>query len=365
MNAIERLRATYEFRPVDRLVRKEFFVWGETIQRWASEGMVSATFQQDCLYDDPAKHSLCLLGWCEPAFVPAIEEKVLEDQGPYQIVLDTAGRIVKRLAGRRRDFMPTFLKHAVTGDADWEQDILPRLQPDTPQRLAAVDREAAAARKAAAKGLFLSQQAIGGYMYLRALVGPEEICYLFLDNPRLVHRMMRAWLSLLDSVTARVQQTVELDEIFLAEDICYNHGLLISPDMVREFLFPYYQQLVANARKRQKRRIWFHVDTDGFVGEALPLYRSVGLDAMEPFEVAAGNDLVEIAGKNPDLVMSGGIDKRILAAGREAIDEYLGRVMPFMVKRGGFIPTCDHGVPHDVSWANYLYYRRRMAEMDH
>ena len=35
------------------------------------------------------------------------------------------------------------------------------------------------------------------------------------------------------------------------------------------------------------------------------------------------------------------------------------------VKRGDYIPTCDHGVPNDVSLENYLYYRRRVCEMDH
>ena len=47
--------------------------------------------------------------------------------------------------------------------------------------------------------------------------------------------------------------------------------------------------------------------------------------------------------------MAGGIDKRVLAAGKDAIDDYLERIIPAMVERGGYIPTCDHGVPDDVS----------------
>ena len=63
--------------------------------------------------------------------------------------------------------------------------------------------------------------------------------------------------------------------------------------------------------------------------------------------------------------MSGGIDKRVLALGPEAIDEHLKRILPPMVRRGGYIPTCDHGVPDNVSYANYLHYRKRMLEWDH
>ena len=62
------------------------------------------------------------------------------------------------------------------------------------------------------------------------------------------------------------------------------------------------------------------------------------------------------------MLISGGIDKRILAQGKEAIDRELDRIMPVMKARGGYIPTCDHGVPEEVSFENYLYYRKRIQE---
>jgi hypothetical protein len=34
-----------------------------------------------------------------------------------------------------------------------------------------------------------------------------------------------------------------------------------------------------------------------------------------------------------------------------------------MRERGGYIPTCDHGVPAEVSYENYLYFRKRMLEL--
>jgi hypothetical protein len=36
-----------------------------------------------------------------------------------------------------------------------------------------------------------------------------------------------------------------------------------------------------------------------------------------------------------------------------------------MLRRGGYVPMCDHGVPDNVSLQNYLYYRRRICELDH
>ena len=52
-------------------------------------------------------------------------------------------------------------------------------------------------------------------------------------------------------------------------------------------------------------------------------------------------------------------------AGPAAIDGYLERVIPFMVRRGGYVPTCDHGVPDNVSFDSYMHYRRRVMELDH
>jgi uroporphyrinogen decarboxylase len=135
--------------------------------------------------------------------------------------------------------------------------------------------------------------------------------------------------------------------------------------MVREFLFPYYRQLISNIKSRQldkTRTLWFQVDTDGFSDPFIPLYMELRLDYLSPFEVAAGCDVVRTGKEYPQLLMHGGIDKRILAKGKDAIDREVDRIMPVMVKRGGYIPTCDHGVPEEVSFENYLHYRKRMME---
>jgi len=57
------------------------------------------------------------------------------------------------------------------------------------------------------------------------------------------------------------------------------------------------------------------------------------MDYMSPFEVSSGIDVVAIAKKYPDLLM---------------------RVV--------YIPTCDHGVPKEVSFENYMHFRKRMLE---
>lgn len=60
--------------------------------------------------------------------------------------------------------------------------------------------------------------------------------------------------------------------------------------------------------------------------------------------------------------MTGGIDKRVLAESKDAIDKHLEYILPAMRKRGGYIPTCDHGVPAEVTLENYIHYRKRCIE---
>jgi uroporphyrinogen decarboxylase len=361
-----KLRDTYARTPGIPLFRREFGYY--CLERWEEQGMPQDVPLGELFdYDPPGNHHLGELGWCEAAFEPAFEVKVLEERGDHELEQDHAGRHVLYFKGRRSGFMPEYVDHPVKDWKTWQENVKWRLDPSTPARYADLEERMAEARSLAAQGMMISQNLIGGYMYLRSLIGPERLFYAFYDMPDVIHDCMRAWFELADAVIARHQAHVTLDEIFFAEDICYNHGPLISPDMMREFLLPYYQQAIDNARARQidrTRHLYVHVDTDGHAPPVIPVYQeAIGLDVMSPFEVAAGCDVVELGRQYPGLAMFGGIDKRVLARGREAIDAHLEYILPTMRARGGYIPTCDHGVPEEVPYADYLYYRRRCVEL--
>jgi uroporphyrinogen-III decarboxylase len=359
-----KLRDVYSLKPDAPLFQREFGYY--SLDRWREQGMPQDVHHSELFsFDEKGDYGLGGLGWCEAGFVPKFEEKVLEDRGEYELAQDFAGRHVLFFKGRRSGFMPEYVDHPVKDMKSWEELCAWRMDPTTPERLSAVEDAIAPAVEAAGTGKIIVQQIVGGYMYLRSLMGPEGVLYMFYDQPELVHACMQAWFDLADSVIARYQQRVTLDEFFIGEDICYNHGPLISPDMISEFIFPYYQRLLANIKSRQidkSRHLFFQVDTDGFANPVIPLYQSLGMDIMSPFEVAAGSDVVEIGKQYPDLVMFGGVDKRVLAQGRKAIDGLVDRIFPAMRKRGGYIPTCDHGVPEEVPYEDYLYYRKRCLE---
>jgi uroporphyrinogen decarboxylase len=103
------------------------------------------------------------------------------------------------------------------------------------------------------------------------------------------------------------------------------------------------------------------VDTDGDPRLIIPNMIDGGVSYLWPFEVAAGCDVAEIRQQHPCLGMMGGIDKRALAVGPEAIDRELERIAP-VIETGRYIPALDHLVPDDVSWDHYRYYAEALRK---
>ncbi len=360
-----KLRDFYDGVPGAPVVQMEFGYY--SMDRWIREGHVAADTDLAARFgfDPPGEYSLEQLGWCEAPFVPAFETKVLEDRGEHELVQDFAGRHVLFFKGRRSGFMPEYVEHPVKDLRTWEEDVKWRLDPASPERTADLDERMAEAKAFAAEGRVITQNLGGGYMYLRSLIGPVDLLYKFHDEPELIHACMENWLKMADTVTAAHQRHVTLDQLFLSEDICFNKGPLISPDMMREFLLPYYQQYVANVRARQidrTRTLHLQIDSDGFSDPVIPIYKEIGMDILSPFEVASGCDVVRTGAEHPDLRIKGGFDKRILAAGKDAIDREVDRILPAMRRRGGYIPTCDHGVPEEVAFEDYVHFRKRLLE---
>lgn len=76
--------------------------------------------------------------------------------------------------------------------------------------------------------------------------------------------------------------------------------------------------------------------------------------------MAAGNDIMAYRRQfGKKMAYTGGIDKGALTVGGEA----MRKGGPPLLEEGGFIPSCDHGVPPDISWPNFVAYTRLLAEL--
>ena len=177
---------------------------------------------------------------------------------------------------------------------------------------------------------------------------------MFHDDPDLVRDMVAFWKDYISSLLMKVVPYANVDYLHVSEDMAYKVKAMISPDMTRSFLGECYRQWGEILRSHGCPL--YMVDSDGFIGELIPVWIECGINVCDPMEVAAGNDIVELRqtfGKK--MAFRGGVDKREMAKGGQSIRDEMARIEP-VIRDGGYIPMCDHGIPSDVAWPQFLEY---------
>jgi uroporphyrinogen decarboxylase len=232
-------------------------------------------------------------------------------------------------------------------DAEAEQ----RLPPD-PQSLGTQLRN---------RDHYLGWSFHGPFWQLREWLGFEGLCMMTLDDPEFVHDMVEFWTEFVARLLRRGLAYVTPDEVHISEDMAFKCHAMISPAMTREFLKPAYDRWAAILRDAGVKV--FAVDSDGYIGDLIPIWIDSGFNVCDPIEVAAGNDIVAFRKEYGKAIgYRGGVDKRAMAKGGDTLKAEIDRIAP-VVEDGGYIPSCDHGVPADVSWQNYLQHTRLLAQV--
>ncbi|MDD2711109.1 MAG: uroporphyrinogen decarboxylase family protein [Verrucomicrobiae bacterium] len=154
---------------------------------------------------------------------------------------------------------------------------------------------------------------------------------------------------------------IPVDNIHFGEDICFKNGPMMNPAHFHEIVVPRYDRVTDLAKRYGYHTV--SVDSDGNLTAILEDWLDGGVNFFFPLEVQAGMDVNILQNKyNGKAVWMGGINKYRLAATKKEIAAELERVK-LALKGGGYIPTLDHNVPHDVSFKNYLDYLELKQEI--
>jgi uroporphyrinogen decarboxylase len=173
--------------------------------------------------------------------------------------------------------------------------------------------------------------------------------------------MAHFWTEFCSAVMAPILERVVPDALHFSEDMAFKEHPMIGPDGTREFCAPSYRRWCGEARAVGTPLC--AVDSDGRVDLLLPVYLECGINCVDPMEVAAGNDVNAMRKTYGNkLAFRGGIDKRAIAAGGRVLETELQRLRP-VIEDGGFIPSCDHGVPPDISWERFQEYALQLARL--
>lgn len=356
MTPHERFLAWMRYEPVDRPPLWEWGPWPSTLRRWQREALGEGA--------RPPQYERCegkLHCGVDLWMLPRFEREVLAEDEESITERTDRGQVMRRLKNPDAMSMPHHIEYPVKTRRDWEE-LRERFDPDEPGRFPEDWHESCKRWETEGPVLVLQgPRSPSLFGFVRELMGPERALYAFHDEPDLVHEMMETSTRLVLGLLPRVAREAPLTSVFFWEDMCYRGGPLISPAMFREFMVGRYRRVTERAAELGVEVCF--VDSDGNVEELLPLWMEAGIRGNYPLEVAAGMDVRALRkehGRN--LLMTGGIDKRALAAGQEQIDRELERTVPVAAK-GGYIPHIDHAIPHDVPYENFAYYFERKAEI--
>lgn len=371
MNPRQRLRAAYLFGNPDKVPLDPGGPRESTLVAWHQQGLPEGVYWRDYLWEllglpIQPKSPVPDLG-VNFKMLPAFDEIILEHKNGHLVVQDYSGAIVE--ISDRYDF--SYLRNAkdfvtrkwhrfpVESRKDWEEKMKWRYDPHHPERYPADFAERCRLLKGRETVQTLTLP--GPFWQLRDWIGLETLCLWMVEQPEFIDELIEFWTNFMLETLQPILDNVDLDFVQVNEDMAYKMHSMISPRMIRRFLMPCWKRWGA-AIKAGGTAV-YSVDSDGYIGELIPLWIEAGFQNTWPVEVAAGNDIVAFRAQyGHSFAYGGGIDKRALAAGGPVMAAELNRVAP-LIKEGGYIPTCDHGVPPDISWPNFIEYTRLLARL--
>lgn len=322
MNSVERFKNVMRFKPVDRLAMIEWAMWWDkTLARWYDEGL----------------------------------PKDLTDGGEISSYFGLD--VYRQFWINARSKMPEPSHHGagLVSNLDDYEKLKPFLFPKP-----AFDKEQLKiwSQKQQAGETVIWLTFDGFFWFPRELFGIERHLFAFFDSPDLMHQMNQDVLAFSLQALEQILEVCTPVFVTFAEDLSYNHGPMLSQDMFKEFIMPYYEKIVP--RLKQAGIISF-IDSDGNVEDVISWFIKLGIDGILPLERASGIDVFSLRKKHPKLGMIGGFDKTVMKLGRQAIQSEFERLLPTM-RLGGFIPSVDHQTPPDVSLKNYKIYAELLRE---
>jgi len=339
MKPRERVKMALDHREADRIPIHDS-PWQATIDRWRTEGLPSGVSPADYF-----GYELCGFG---ADTSPQFPTEVLSEDEEYIVVRTSFGGVRKN----HRDYSttPMIIDYPCKSREDWEK-IKPRLKPSDHR----VDWVSGLQRfhREYSRGRFITYNAAVGYDKIQNYVASPRLLKAVLTEPEWVMDMYWTDAKLAMEMCDRmIKAGFKFDGAFLFCDLGYRGGLFFSPKHYEEQLHPVFKEL---CRFFHSRGMYVILHCCGRVKDLIPYFIEEGIDCLQPLEVKAGMDLVELKEKYGDKIsFMGGIDVRLMALDDpKPIEEEIKKKITIAKEGGGYIYHSDHSVPKNVSFEQY------------
>lgn len=316
--------------------------WKHTIDRWHREGL-----PEDQSPADYFGYEMTGQGIDGSLQLP---EETIEETDVYVISKNANGATRRKF--KDHESTPEYIDFTIKDRKTWEE-YKPRMAWN--DRRVNWEKALQANKTARDAGKFVSYNAAFGYDKMQGFVGSERLLMAIAEDPAWVKDMFDTAVDLIivgaEEMTAR---GLKFDGAFVYDDMGYRNASLFSPAAYRAIEFPSQKRMYSFFKSKGLPTI---LHSCGCVKELIPQLIEAGLTCLQPLEVKAGMDVIELKQKyGEQLAFMGGIDVRAMAdPDPKVIEKEISSKLPVAKKGGGYIYHSDHSVPSNVSFQQYCH----------
>jgi uroporphyrinogen decarboxylase len=344
MTSKERVATVFKGGIPDRVPIQDGY-WEETLARWQNEGLPEkATRDRNTIgeYFGTEIRTISV----DASFL--LSERVIEEDDRYITKVTKNGMVVKYIKGKTST--PGLISFPVGDRRDWDsmKERLVSTEGRLPENLDELCRHFTEGN------WFVVACVHDPYEASWSKLGPANLLETMKTDPEFAHDVFKTITDLNLAVCEELfGRGHGIDGGWIWGDIAYSKGLLFSPQMYEQILYPYHKRLVGFFTERGLPVVYH---SDGDLRRVIPLLLEAGVRCLQPLEAKAGMDLFELKRRYGDrLVLMGNVDFEKIAAGRHEADQEIKLKVGLGKQGGGYIYHSDHSVPPNISLECYRW----------
>jgi uroporphyrinogen decarboxylase len=184
------------------------------------------------------------------------------------------------------------------------------------------------------------------------MMGFESFSFALFENENLVKELNNKLGNLVLDMFKNFAEMDNVNAIWYSDDIAYTNNLLVSPDVLDKYFFPWLTKIGDLAKANNKPFIYH---SDGILYDVFDKIINCGVDAIHPIEPKAMN-IEEVNKRFGDkLCLIGNIDVDLLSRGSE--DDIRKNILENIEKLGfssGYCVGSGNSIPEYVNFDNYI-----------
>ena len=214
------------------------------------------------------------------------------------------------------------------------------LNPDDERLVGKLEGEAASCDRNAAFLCGSHRDTLWEKSYM--LVGMENMMCFFYSDPAAVHDLLHGIMDFQLGI-AKHYLALGVEMVTMSDDLGTQHGLLLSPDTIVEFLVPEYRRLF-DMYKDHDVLVNFH--SCGHIEPLLDIFMDLGVNILNPVQASANNLEAVRKVTQGRMALQGGISSTLIVSGPiEDIRKEVRRRILQLGRHGGYFCGPDQGMP--------------------